>query len=287
LLLDENLAVDKVAPAGYSADLASKHDAIIFDSFVPEAPPSANALYIDPRGDASPFPVRGEIKDPLVTELATEHPLARWLALKDLNITRASRFQLGPGDVAVASSLRQPIIAARERDGRRVVALGFDLKQSDLPLRVAFPILLVNTLEWFAGTDGGLVASFATGRPIRLMAPPEATELAVRDAAGIVVRAPVIEGRAPYLAEHAGFLDVTATGARAQGHAPTLVAANLASPDESRAAVRTSIVVDGRTLAAPERGALGVPRTLWPIFVLAALLVLLLEWWTYNRRVTV
>jgi len=288
LLLDENLAVDKVAPGGYDAALAAKHDAVVLDGFVPPAAPPVHALYVDPRGDGSPFPLRGEIKDPLVTELAAEHPLARWLALKDLNITRASRFQLGPGDVAVASSLRQPIIAARDRDGRKVVALGFDLRQSDLPLRVAFPILLVNTLEWFAGSDGGLVASFPTGRPIRLMAPAGATELAVRDAAGVTVRAPVIEGRAPYLAERAGFLDVSATGARTGGgNAPSLVAANLTSPDEARALLRPTLVVDGKTLAAPERGALGVPRALWPLLIFAALALLLVEWWTYNRRVTV
>jgi hypothetical protein len=285
LYLDESLRFDTIAPSTYDDAVASKYEAVILDGFVPPSPPSVHALYIDPRGDGSPFPVRGEIRDPLVTELAVEHPLARWLALKDLNITRASRFQLAPGDVAVASSLRQPIIAARDRDGRKVVALGFDLRQSDLPLRVAFPILLVNTIEWFTGSDGGLVASFPTGRPIRLVAPAGAKELSVRDPAGVTVRAPVVEGRAPYLAERAGFLEVSATGARTERG--SLVAANLTSPDESRAALRPTLVVDGRTLAAPERGAVGVPRTLWPLLVFAALALLLVEWWTYNRRVTV
>ena len=47
------------------------------------------------------------------------------------------------------------LVVAREESSRvglrRSLALGFDLRQSDLPLRVAFPLLLMNALDWFAG----------------------------------------------------------------------------------------------------------------------------------------
>src|SRR5581483_12425054 len=117
---------------------------------------------------------------PIVTEIAAKHPVMRWVTLADLNVTRASRFQLEPGDVAVASALRDPIIVARDRNGRKSVALGFDLRKSDLPMRVAFPALVVNALDWFAGADTGLMPSVPLGQAWRLPAPAGALEVEVR-----------------------------------------------------------------------------------------------------------
>jgi hypothetical protein len=201
----------------------------------------------------------------------------RWVTLKDLNISRASRFKLEPGDVAVASSLHEPILVARERAGRKQVAFGFDLRRSDLPMRVAFPVLVVNALDWFAGADTGLMASYSTAQPWRLVAPPGATELAVRGPDGRTTRVPVRDGRATFTATHVGYYDVGSQ----------LVAANLTSPAESRIAPRRELTIGGQPVRAPEAGQVGVRRALWSYLVIAALLLSLIEWWTYNRRVTV
>ena len=284
LLLDENLNVDKIAPAAWDAAASAKYDAVVLDGFTPpaDAAPRTHALWIDPHGDGAPFNVRGAVDGPVVTETSASHPLMRWVALKDLNIARASTFALAPGDVAVAASFKQPIIAAREHDGRKTVAFGFALQRSDLPLRVAFPILLINALDWFAGSDGGLYASYTTGRSWRLPVPPGATSLPLRTPAGERVEAPVHDGRASYLGRHVGFYRLEPRGA-----APRQLAANLANASESAIAPQRSLTVDGKPLRAPEPGRLGVRRQLWGYLVLAALLLALVEWWTYNRRVTV
>ena len=93
------------------------------------------------------------------------------------------------------------------------MALGFELRRSDLPLRVAFPVLLINALDWFAGADTGLVASYATGRPWRVPVPAGATELYVKAPDGTRTRAPVHDGRASYVAMHAGFYELESAGA--------------------------------------------------------------------------
>jgi len=282
LLLDENLDVDKIAPGKWDAATSAKYDAVILDGVTPESPPRTNALYLDPRGAASPFAVRGSVEAPFVTETAAAHPLMRWVALKDLNIARASTFALERGDVAIASSFKQPIFVARDRDGKKTVALGFELKRSDLPLRVAFPVLLINALDWFAGADTGLVASYATGKPWRAPVPAGASELWVRAPDGTRTRAPVHDGRASYTAARTGFYALEAAGAPER-----TVAVNLASAEESNIAPHAQLSVDGRALAAPEVGRLGVRRELWGYFVVLALLLAFVEWWTYNRRVTV
>lgn len=282
LLLDENLDVDKIAPAMWDAASSAKYDAVVLDGFTPATAPRTNALYLDPKGAASPFALRGSVDAPLVTETAAAHPLMRWVALKDLNIGRASTFALGPGDVAVASSFKQPILVARDRDGKKTVALGFELRRLDLPLRVAFPVLLINALDWFAGADTGLVASYATGRPWRVPVPAGATELYVKAPDGTRTRAPVHDGRASYVAMHAGFYELESAGAPNR-----VVAVNLASVEESNIAPRPTLAAGSHALAAPEVGRIGVRRELWGYFVVLALLLAFVEWWTYNRRVTV
>jgi hypothetical protein len=282
LLLDENLEVKKTAPAAYAAADARSFDAVVFDGFVPEAPPPTNALYLDPHGESSPFAVKGELADPIVTETASTHPLMRWVTLKDLNISRASRFQLKPGDVAVASSLREPILVAREEGGRKLVAFGFDLRKSDLPMRVAFPVLVVNAIDWFAGADTGLMASYSTAQPWRLTAPAGASELEVRGPDGHATRLPVRDGRATFTATRVGYYELTAPGAPRR-----LIAANLTSPAESALLTRRELVAHGQTLRPPEPGRAGMKRTIWSYLLLAVLLLTLFEWLTYNRRVTV
>jgi hypothetical protein len=276
LLLDENLAVTKVAK--YDAAETAKYDAVILDNVTPAEPPKTHALYINPQGASSPFAIQGEVAAPVITESADKHPLLRWVTFKDVNITRASRFVLEPGDVAIASALRVPIIAARDR-GRKVAAIGFALQKSDLPMRVAFPVLVVNAVDWFGGNDGDLQASFSTAHPWRLPAPPGVGELLVRDPDKIVHKAPVHEGRATFFGARVGYYEV-----EPGNHG---FAANLASPAESRIEPRTSLVVDGVTLAPPEPGKVGLRRALWAWLALFALVILGVEWWTYNRRVTV
>src|SRR5439155_1151489 len=188
-----------------------------------------------------------------------------------LNIARASVFATAAGDVAVASSFKQPfIVAGVARDtGRKTVALGFDPRHSDLPLRVAFPVLLINALDWFAGSDAGLVTSYATWR---LPVPAGATELWVRAPDGGRTRAPVHDGRASYVATRAGFYTLEADGAPER-----LVAANLADAHESNIAPKSQSSADGRQLTAPEIGRVGVRRELWGYLVFAALLLAMIE----------
>jgi hypothetical protein len=282
LLLDENLQVDKVAPAAYTEELARKHDAVVFDRVVGPVPSTTPVIYFAPPEKGSGFTVAGKLDAPIITDVAARHPVMRWVTLKDVNIARSSSFVLQPGDVALASTLGRPLIVAGERDGHKAVAFGFDIKESDLPLRVAFPVMLIDALDWFAGGDAALTASYATGHALHLLAPAGAKELEIRGPDGTLTRAPVHDGRARLFAPRVGYYDV-----RAAGQAPTLLAANLADAAESRIQPHATLTVDGQTLAAPEIGRVGVRRELWSYLVALALVIAVIEWWTYNRRVTV
>jgi hypothetical protein len=295
---DENgFQVSKLKPADYTPAQAAAYDAVIFDDFTPPEPPAAHALYLNPQGETSPFPITGTVPAPLVTDRAKDHPVMRWINLKDLNASRASVFRLAPGDVALSGMLGKAILAAGTRQvagaPRRVVALGLDIRQSDLPLRPALPLLLINTLDWFAGDADGQTQGFATGHTWRIPLhedPHARTGAAARAATlrlpdGEKVLLPVHEGHALYHGQRVGFYEVERAG---EGQAPLLLSANLADATESAARFRQTLSLgEGPPLPAPEVGRSAIKRVLWPYLILTLLLLLCLEWWTYQRRWTV
>ena len=284
LLLDENLDVDKIAPATWDAAASAKYDAVVLDGFTPATPPRTNALYLDPHGRREPVRAarqrRRAARDRDGGD-ASAHALGgaqRSEHRARLDVRARARRRGGGVGVQAADPRR-----ARSRRAARPWRSASTLRRSDLPLRVAFPVLLVNALDWFAGADTGLVASYATGRPWRVPAPAGATELYVKAPDGTRTRAPVHDGRASYVAMHAGFYELESAGAPNR-----VVAANLASVDrvEHRAAPHAR---GRRPRAGRARGrtASACDASCGRYFVVLALLLAFVEWWTYNRRVTV
>jgi len=87
----------------------------------------------------------------------------RWVTLKDVNISSSVRFNRAPGLQVLAASFHNAVIVARTEQNVKSVAFGFDVTRSDLPLRIAFPILIINSLDWFSGDNEQLIAGYTTG----------------------------------------------------------------------------------------------------------------------------
>jgi hypothetical protein len=211
---------------------------------------------------------------PIVTEVEKDHPLLRWVALKDMNVSRSQVFTPQPGDVSLASSLGRSLLIAGTRDDHRAVALGFAPSASDLPLRVAFPVLLVNALRWLTGHNIELPDEVRTGHRARL---PAFGALSLVGPHDQHVTAPLQNGYAEVLLDRVGFWH---DGDR-------VISANLSDARES-AIASAPIVLGGQTLQAPTMAQRLSPRaSLWRWLAVLALLLVLIEWWTFHRRITV
>jgi len=297
LLLDEYLDVTEATPAEYVAkyatggDGAKKFDTVIFDGATPATPPRTNAIYLDPRGPGSPVKVLAELKQPGFDKIDRKHPVVRFTALDDVNIARGHKLEPEKEDNVVGASEQGPILVAGSRDGHKFVALGFDIKDSDLTLRVAWPLFLLNTINWFSDDDASYLSSFRTGDVWRIPVAGDREEASLKLPSGVLTEVPVHEGRAVYLGQHAGFYELAVTPKR--GDAPELAgpatafAANLLDVEESTIAPLDTLTVDGK-LAGPLEGFhVGVRREIWIYLLIAAALLTALEWATYHRRVTV
>lgn len=147
LLSFGDLAVETIDPTAAERRRAEwpRYDLVIFDGWAPQPGPAA--------GHYLSLPAAGKggeraIANPLADRVDREHPLMRQLALADLNIKWALPAVPAAEDQVPLAAGRHPLILARAQGRLRQVTLTFDPRQSDLPLRPAFPLLLANVLDW-------------------------------------------------------------------------------------------------------------------------------------------
>jgi hypothetical protein len=302
LLVYENVDPMKVTPEEYDAkpSIADGMDAVIFDDVTPEVVPAAptSLLYFHPTGPHSPIAIKsGETQNPHITEIDETHPVMRWVTMSDVYMDRSEVFapDVRKGEQTLAYYTTDSIIAAK-RDGRRkIVAFGFSLPSAgrdsatDLPMRVAFPMLLVNTLDWFAGDQADLLTTYPTGQRQRvpLDGVVGATEAEVTGPDGTITKTPVIDGLATFYGSKVGYYDLQAKAADGHVMARVSLAANLASATESDIAPSTTLTLGGKKLEQPEAFAITRSQKLWIYLVLLALGLIVTEWVTYHRRITV
>lgn len=305
LLVYENIdLLGRISADEYAArpTVADGADVVVFDDVTPEVvpPPPTSLLYFHPTGKASPIAVRGEVTGPHVTEIDEGHPVMRWLTLADVFMDRSDAFAPDPtrGESTLAFSVRDSIIAAKRDGKRKILAIGFSLpaagrdSATDLPMRVAFPMLLVNALDWFAGDQTDLLTTYPTGTRERvpLDGVVGASEAEVRGPDSRLTRTPVIDGLATFYGAQVGYYDLTAKAPDGSPLARIELAANLASPEESDIAPSAKLTLGGaggKQLAEPEAFAISHSQKLWIYLIVLAAGLVLVEWITYHRRITV
>jgi hypothetical protein len=119
---------------------------------------------------------RGDIKEPLISDVDEDSPLTRFASLDKVRVGRAAAFEPAPGARVLASSFGSPVLFGKWEDrDARWLALTFDLEQSDFVLRTAFPILMENVVQSLrAGDDAGNRADLPGVAETRLAARPVA-----------------------------------------------------------------------------------------------------------------
>jgi hypothetical protein len=286
LLLDEYLDVTLVEPRRYPP--AGSFDVTIFDGVAPPLAAGTGAsLYLDPPAEGAPVPLDRELDDVFgFDEWDAKSPLLRWMAMGDIQVAQGHTLRPGPEDHVVGASERGPILVSGARGGRRFVQLGFDPRRSDLVLRVAWPLFVLNVIDQFVQEDASYISSYRTGEVWRIPTPTSSSVAELRDPAGRTRPVPVQHGRAVYFGDQAGFYELVVAGE----HEPARsgFAANLVDLEESQIEPSQELGL-GAPAAEPPRVAVTAwaRRPVWIYLIVAAVLVSLLEWLTYHRRVTV
>ncbi len=290
LLLDEYLEVVHVDPDKYPGE--GSFDVTIFDGVAPAVRDGSGSIfYLNPTKDEhTPFKLGDKLKSgkryPLgFDEIDTKHSISRHLTLGDVNIAKARALEGSKKDKAIAKSFKGTLLLSGTRKGRKFVALGFDVRHSDLVLRIAWPLLVLNTINFFLEEDSSYISSFRTGVvwsiPASLTA--KTAMLSLPNGSDRVV--PIKDGRAVFMGQVAGFYKLKLE--EQEDATPTMFAANLSDPAESAITPVKELSVNGKKAGAVAGFKVGVRRELWVYFLLIVMGISALEWLSYHRRVTV
>jgi hypothetical protein len=264
-----------IAPARYVDD--RNYDAIVFDRFAPGPRPHVPALLFRPsRADWLP-PPRKEVANVSVNAWNAAHPLLQNISLSDLSIDRAVVVELKDRAKNAESVLASgpggaPLIVVHE-DGTRWISFSFVLDESNFALHAGFPLLLNNALNWMLDEQP------AVGRGLGLIEVPVAgARVVTADGKELPVQS--IAGGSLFEVDAPGLFTVVS------GHQRLRVVANLF--DRQITDVNKSWLARNKPETDIFDGAnAALAFDAWFVLLIAAASLLLFEWWSWNRRMTV
>jgi hypothetical protein len=258
---------------------------MVYHHQVPNPLPLGPAVVIDPDGSCDLWEVGDKLQSPLMTKQDRDSPLMAHIRLDNVLMPEASKLTFTPAagkpQILAAALTGEPLLVALDRPEGKVLILTVSLEMGDLPLRTAFPILVTNTLGWFAGGRGELREALAAGSITEVTLPQAAeTQYLLRGPDGQTRKLPPGVARTTV-----GPLDrcgVWSIVAETPGAAPVQeIACNLANREESDLRPPESLPSLGEE---PARAMGFAGRPIWFYLIAAAWLLAGLEWYLYQRR---
>lgn len=145
----QDIKIDKINK--YPVSSEKQADIWIFDRIVPERLPEGNILLIGPNSSTEWVTLFGEKDLEYKSEVVQpEHEILKHVNWDKVHIAKTQQLGEIEGLETLIKAGDDPILLAGELDGKRIVILAFDIYDSDLPLQIAFPILIQNSLTWLS-----------------------------------------------------------------------------------------------------------------------------------------
>jgi Ca-activated chloride channel family protein len=288
---DQKLSYELLSPEDFQPAMAAQFDAVILDDLgplpIPLASPPGNFLFLN----QTPWGTLGnDLPPPILPEADSAHPIMRLVDFTPVSVFKAREVPLpaSPSNwtfaIPLLSGDRPLILAGETRSNsgsKRSVAFGFPLSHTDLPLRIAFPLLISNTVQWLAGSSNDLPSQITAGTSLPLPKEHSASPWPQLPRPQALVPPPVVPTPLfqPLLS---GFYEITT---------PThsdWVAVNTFSEQESDLRSAAPAQINAPALSQATRASLVALPFLgwapWQILTAAALLLSLAEWWLFHRR---
>ncbi len=272
-------------------------DLIIFDQCRPAEMPACNTYFIgilppDPRWTAEEA-----VKSPQIIDSDRSHPLMRFVELGDVKaIVEATPLNLPRGGNMLIDSHLGVIMGVAPREGYEDLVQGFEIvgqeesgstyANTDWPIRTGFPVFIGNVLTYLGGSrfESEQVSS-QPGQAVALRTQAPVEEINVESPAGERTRI----SRGGQNTFVFGKTDTVGNYSVREASSKDIAqrfAVNLFDTIESD--IRPSEAIDpGYEQIVGQRGWETKRRELWKYLLIAGLIVLLVEWYIYNRRVYV
>jgi hypothetical protein len=258
-------------------------DLYVYDSVTTTATlPSAELLFINPISDTALFTIGETFTNTKLMRVAQNDPLTQYLDWSSVHVLQARRVRVPDWARVLVEAEGGPLVLAGETGGRRVALITFRLQDSDLPLQLAFPVLMANLMNYLAPAQ-----TFSAPEGLRpgetLLIKPRGGDAAIaiddpdgERFAAQATEAGVLFTRSDKLGVYTVVSNQSVLGS---------FAVNLFNATEGNIRPATTIKVGRADVAATPREEVG-QLEIWPWLALAAFALLLLEWWIYHRGAT-
>jgi len=211
-----------------------------------------------------------------------DHPVMRFVRFEEIVAAKGNAIVPTGGAEVLLEGSSWPAILHYRGEGRSIVYVAFDPIESNWPYLRSFPFFIYNAID-FLGRSGDILATapLEVGSAIVGVVPPSVTSVTLIEPDGtrhslMVER----DGRFTW-----GPIRLSGVHYVEREDAPTkIVAVNLPS-EESRLAAETDVQIGASKVLASTTKSSSFMQ-LWPWAIGAVLVVLLIEWRIYQRKVS-
>jgi hypothetical protein len=268
------------------------YDLVIYDRCAPDSPaemPRSNTWFIGQIPPGGTWAALERMAVPSIIDTDRTHPLMQLVNVDNVLFREAAPLKPPAGSTTLIDSDKGPLFAIAGRESFEDAVLGFELDEQEpidtnWPIKLSFPVFSLNLVQYLGGVRDALAAG--TLRP--------GQEAIWRsDAAGDSVTVVPPGGEPTKVArtgqdafrftatQKAGIYEVQGEGEAA----PTLrFAVNLMDPAESDIRPNDTLKVGDVNVTGDAQWE-SSGRDAWKYLAMAALAVLFVEWYIYNRRV--
>ena len=277
----ENAEEDEIAVEGRSA-----FDLVVISNHNTNRLLPGNYMFFGGIPRIEELAIEGEVNEGYFVTWREVHPLLRYVTLDNIYTIKWNRLKLPAHAARLVDGEDSTVMALITDPGHRYVVVAFDLLESNFRMQPAFPIFMQNSVDYLCGgavTDASRL--IAPGDTFSVSTPPGAQTMTVvrpdgtEDEVDVNERHTMTYGRTrqvgPYLAK---FDDEEKT--------VEAFCANVLDTTESTIRPNTDLTLSGQAIESVS-GEVEVNEPLWPWAVGLALVLLLVEWWIYNRRVMI
>ncbi len=234
----------------------------------------------------------------VVINYRRDHPAMALSSIDKINITKFRRVRIEPDSPVrtIADSDKGPAVVEVSDSSVLAIVVPWDVTDSDWCFDPGWVLFLAGSVLYLSDAGAGATGeSVRPGETLRTRIPlgasdvrvslPDNSRTQVEPASdGSVAFGPVIT---------CGIYTVSWLGAAAaadftaDGRNRRPIAANLTDPGESDIGAASTLSLANDEVAAKSDADASLTRKLWPYLLLAALAVIMLEWWVYNRKVAI
>lgn len=281
-------------------------DVVVLDNYLPTTNlgptglPPGRFLVLGgvPVGEASGLTDKGKGQQASIIEWSRDHPVLRSVGLENVAIAESRMIEVAAGSAAtsLAISDKGPAIVELSTSDTRAIVVPFNPMASNWPFDVSFVVFNAAAMSYLGedGAPGGSLRSVQPGQTYSDRLPVGTARASLESPGGLsTALTPATDGRIVYgpipktgiytvkFDGTPGPMDLKTDG----GGVARVFTANLFDLAETDVRAAKEVPFASAVATAQERRDAKADHKLWPYLLLAALGVILVEWFIYNRKV--